>query len=84
MHVSTDSKATWGAWGAYAANKSITLPDGLGVMTVYAQYRDAASNVLELSDAIAAVAPPDLTAPVVTLSGASEGAWYRGAVQVTL
>ena len=69
MRFSLDGKATWSGWESYAAAKSLTLPGGLGAKTVYAQYRDAAGNVLELSDAIELVEPPDVTAPTIGMSG---------------
>ncbi|MDI6843109.1 MAG: cell wall-binding repeat-containing protein [Anaerosomatales bacterium] len=53
MRFSTDGGATWGDWQPYAASATVTLPSGDGTKTVTAQYRDAAGNVLELSDDIA-------------------------------
>jgi hypothetical protein len=43
---------TYGAWTAYSAAVAITLPPGDGVKTVRAEYRDAAGNVLALTDTI--------------------------------
>jgi len=54
MRFSTDAKATWSDWEAYAASTVLVLSPGAGTKTVYAQYRDAAGNVLELSDSIEA------------------------------
>jgi hypothetical protein len=84
MRFSTDGKASWSGWEAYAASRSTTLPGGLGAKTVYAQYRDAAGNVLELSDGIEVVAPADVIDPTISMTGAAEGKWYRSAVLVTL
>jgi surface antigen len=87
MRLSTDGKATWGNWQDYAAALSVTLPAGLGTKTVVIQYRDAAGNVLEMSDAIELVDTPiDDSAPTVVLGGtnASGSGGYRGAVVFTL
>ena len=84
MRFSTDDQDTWSGWETYAASRSITLPGGLGDKTVYAEYRDAAGNVLGLSDSIELVAPADVTDPTISISGAAEGKWYRSAVLVTL
>jgi len=86
MRFSTDAKATWSSWAAYAAVADLTLPSGAGSKTVWAQYRDAAGNVLELSDAIELiVAPPlDTTDPAVAATGVSPGAWLRSAALVML
>jgi hypothetical protein len=84
MRFSTDGKASWSGWETYAVAKALSLPAGLGAKTVYAQYRDAAGNVLELSDGIELTAPPDTTAPTIQASGVGEGSWQRSAVQVTL
>jgi hypothetical protein len=85
MRFSTNGKASWSGWAAYAATAPVTLPDGLGTKTVWAQFRDAAGNVLELSDDIKLVeGPADTTAPTVVGTGATEGAWFRTNVTVTL
>ena len=84
MRFSIDGKSTWSSWEPYAASKALTLPDGLGIKTVYGQYRDAAGNLLELSDAIELIAPPDVTLPTIGMSGVTHGAWHRAAVHVTL
>ena len=61
MRVSVDGGATWGAWGPYAADRMVTLPDGDGEKTVLAEYRDRAvpPNVRQLSDTITVQLPPD-------------------------
>ena len=87
MRFSTDGKATWSSWERLrSGSPTLTLPAGAGSKTVYAQYRDAAGNVLELSDAIELiVAPPlDTTDPTVAATGVSPGAWLRSAALVTL
>ncbi len=44
---------SWTAWQPYAASKAWKLKRGTGKKTVYAQYRDAASNVsAKASDSI--------------------------------
>jgi hypothetical protein len=83
MRFSVDGKASWSGWEAYAASRALTLPGGLGSKTAHAQYRDAAGNLLELSDAIEVV-PADTVAPTVQAAGVSDGAWQRTAVAVTL
>ena len=83
VRFSLDGKASWSVWGTYAVTKALTLPGSLGAKTVYAQYRDAAGNVLELSDAIELIAPPDTTAPTTVATGA-DALWHNAAVTVTL
>jgi hypothetical protein len=87
MRFSLNDKATWSAWASYAASTSLTLPSGPGTRTVYAEYRDAAGNVLALSDAIELVAsagptppPTPTTTPTLTLtlSGLTNGAVKLG------
>lgn len=85
MRFSTDGKSTWSAWTAYAGTAPLTLPDGVGTKTAWARFRDAAGNVLELSDDIELVeGPADVTAPTIQALGATDRAWYRIAVTVTL
>ena len=85
LRFSTDGRASWSGWFAYAAARPITLPAGPGVKTVYAQYRDVAGNVLELSDAIELVeVPVDGVAPSASASGVTAAGHYRSAVAVTL
>ncbi len=85
MRFSTDAGTSWSAWATYAATAPLTLPDGLGTKTAWAQVRDAAGNVLELADDIELVeGPADVTAPTVTAAGATAGAWYRTDRLVTL
>ncbi len=84
MRFSADGRTSWSAWEACAAAKTIALPAGLGTKTVFAQYRDAAGNLLELSDAIELVAPPDVVPPLITAGGVTEGGWYRAGLQVAL
>ena len=84
MRLSADGRTSWSAWEACAAAKTIALPAGLGTKTVFAQYRDAAGNLLELSDAIELVAPPDVVPPLITAGGVTEGGWYRAGLQVAL
>lgn len=45
MMISNDAAFTGGAWETYSASKSWTLSTGSGAKTVYAKFRDAASNV---------------------------------------
>ena len=84
MRFSLNAKADWSSWEAYAATRSLTLRAGLGSRSVVAQYRDAAGNVLELSDAIALVALPvvDSTPPVTMVHGV-DSAWHASSVAVT-
>lgn len=85
MRFSTDGKTTWSAWAGYATTAALTLPDGLGAKTVWAQFRDAAGNVLEISDDIELVdGPADVTGPTVTATGVTAGAWYRTGRSITL
>jgi hypothetical protein len=84
MRFSLDGEATWSSWEPYEPSTALTLPAGLGTKTVSVQYRDAAGNVCDLSDTITLIAPPDTTPPTVVASGVRQGAWYRGAVLVTL
>jgi len=83
MRFSVDGMATWTAWEDYAADKTISLPGGNGSKIVNAQYRDAAGNVLDLSQTIDLVSLPDLIPPTVTMTGATNQAWYRDSVRVT-
>lgn len=84
MRFSTDDKATWTDWAAYAAATTHTFGGGEGTKTLYAQYKDAAGNVAELSDTILYNGPvgPDTTPPVTTPSGADDR-WHSGPVTVT-
>ncbi|MDO9498080.1 MAG: hypothetical protein Q7J48_20420 [Nocardioides sp.] len=85
MRFSTDGKTSWSAWAGYATTAALTLPDGLGTKTVWAQFRDAAGNALELSDDIELVdGPADVTGPTVTATGVTAGAWYRTGRSITL
>jgi hypothetical protein len=85
MRFSVNGGASWGSWRPYASAAVLALTSGAGEKTVLAKYRDAAGNVLELSDAIT-FAPPsrDTTAPTVIAAGAVSGAWYNNARLVTL
>lgn len=47
-----DAGSGYGGWIAYADTSSVTIPAVSGSRTVWAQYRDDAGNVLELSDSI--------------------------------
>ncbi|MCE5204311.1 MAG: cell wall-binding repeat-containing protein [Actinomycetia bacterium] len=59
MRFSVDDTATWDAWRQYEESALLTLPEVEGEHTVFAQYRDAAGNSLELSDTITLeLAPP--------------------------
>jgi hypothetical protein len=51
MRFSNDG-STWSDWQAYAASITWTLAAGDGAQTVHGQFRDAAGNVTEASDAI--------------------------------
>ncbi len=70
---------TYGGWITYASTSAITLPASTGTKTVRAEYRDAANNVLSLSDTILL----DITAPTTTSSVLS-GQTYSGAQLFTL
>jgi hypothetical protein len=52
MRFSTDGGTTWTSWTGYAASYALRLPVGDGTKTVKAEYRDAAGNVLAVSDSI--------------------------------
>jgi len=85
LRFSLNDKVTWSPWASYATSTSLTLPSGLGTKTVYAQYRDAAGNVLELSDAIELVpsagpTPTPTITPTLTLglSGLEQGVLKLG------
>jgi hypothetical protein len=85
MRFSTNGKADWSAWTAYAASAPLAVPDGLGTKTAWAQFRDAAGNVLELNDDIELVeGPADTTPPTVQVIGVVDGAWYRTGLLVTV
>ena len=84
MRFSVDGKASWTGWEAYATAKALTLPGYSGIKIVYGQYRDEAGNVLELSDSIEVILPPDTTAPTISAGGVTEGAWRRASVLVRL
>jgi len=63
----------WTAWGAFQSPLTVQLTAGLGPKRVYVQVRDAAGkDSAVLSVATARGAAPDLSAPVVVLSGPVE------------
>lgn len=81
MRIAADG-VTYGAWVAYAAQKSITIPAVEGTRTVLVQYRDAALNTLACSDTIlydlatrdfswTEIAGPDRYATALAVSRAS-------------
>jgi beta propeller repeat protein len=55
---------SWTCWVPYAATYNLTLPSSAGVRTVYAQYADAAWNILRVSDTIRYTPPATLGTPV--------------------
>ena len=59
-----DAGGTWTSWEAFAAARAWTLPGADGTKTVEAEYRDAAGNVLSVSDGIVL----DTTAPQGTFA----------------
>jgi hypothetical protein len=87
MRFSVNGRATWSAWEQYAATKALSLPTGNGAKTVYAQYRDGASNAIERSDSITLAVPvvPSTSASVngVTYATGSTTPWLASA-SVTL
>jgi hypothetical protein len=60
MQFSTNG-TTWTAWGAYATTKSLKLPAGDGLKTVFVRFRDS-NNVV--SDSYSATIILDATRPV--------------------
>jgi hypothetical protein len=78
MRFSNDN-SVWSDWESYAASKSWDLTSGDGLKTVYAQFRDAAGNVLSDSDQI--TVQGDLPQGSFALSG---GATYATSTAVTL
>lgn len=60
----TDEAAA--AWGTFAATKSISLPDGDGLKTVYVKVRDDVGNE---AAAVSASITLDTAVPVVTITG---------------
>jgi len=79
MRVDQSGTGAYGAWIAYSASYSVTLPAGSGTKTVNVQYRDVAGNVLTLSDTIVL----DGTAPTGTMS-INNGAAYAATLAVTI
>lgn len=49
MRVSSDGGLTWGPWMEYAEDRSVTLPDEDGPVSLHVQYRDRAGNVRTLT-----------------------------------
>jgi hypothetical protein len=84
MRCSIDDKATWSDWESFAAAKSLTLPAGDGAKTVWAQYRDAAGNTVELSDQITLDSSGVLDSGAPTTTANADSLWHRSAVTVTL
>jgi len=64
MQFSNNASWGWSGWTAYSATAPWTLSTGSGNRFVYAQYRDAAGNVLQLVDVILL----DAIAPTGTMS----------------
>ncbi len=57
MRLSWDNTA-WSDWLPYAATYAVTLADGIGVQTIYAQFKDTAGNVsASVSDSITVPGP---------------------------
>ena len=79
MRYSVDGGSTWSSWTSYATSGSSTLTSGDGSKTVDAQFRDAADNVLSLSQSIAL----DTTAPTGTVS-INGGVAYTNSTAATL
>jgi len=54
MRISADGGTTWGEWVPYAAERTVTLPEGDGEKTVAVEYRDTAvpPNVRQITDTI--------------------------------
>lgn len=64
MRYSNDG-SSWSSWESYAASKTWNLTSGDGLKTVYAEFRDAALNVLSVTDNITLdQSPPASVAPV--------------------
>ena len=63
MRFSNDN-STWSDWQSFAASADWTLTKGDGVKTVYAEYKDVAGNVLDVTDTITL----DTTSPVGALA----------------
>jgi hypothetical protein len=86
MRFSIDGRVTWMEWRSYDPEVGLTLPPWDGTKTVYAQYRDQAGNMLELSDEIdlATGEAEDVTPPVTTISGVDDGDWCGTAVDIEL
>jgi LmbE family N-acetylglucosaminyl deacetylase len=78
MRFSNDG-STWSAWEPYAATKDWTLSSGDGAKTVSAQFKDAAANVLPLSDTITL----DSTLPTGSFA-IDAGALYTNTTAATL
>jgi len=70
---------SWSPWTPYAVSKPLTLSSGDGLKTGEAEYRDAAGNVLALSDTIEL----DANAPTGTMS-IEDGAVYTATTAVTI
>jgi len=67
MMISNDASFTGATWETYTASKSWTLTSGNGVKTVYAKFKDAASNVsVAVSDTITYSTEISATVPVTT------------------
>lgn len=74
----TNNGTGWGAWTAYAASTSVTLPSTDGTHTVSVQYRDKVGNVLTNSRDVAL----DVTPPSTVASYAA--GWQHGPVGVSV
>lgn len=79
MRFSTDNKATWTIWQAYAATKSLSLPSVEGLKTVHYQIKDKAGNTSEYSDQITL----DTSLPTGSIN-INSGAAYATQTSVTL
>ena len=77
MRFSNDG-LTYSGWEAYASAKSgWTLSSGDGLKTVYAQLKDEAGNIADVSDTITL----DKTSPIV--DGVADGGLYNADVTIT-
>ncbi len=68
----SNTDGDWPSWEAYDVAKSWTLSSGDGLKTVYAQYRDAAGNRLDVQDSITL----DSHAPATSLA-ARDSIWQN-------
>ena len=76
--VQNGSSTVWSAWRSYVATARVALRAPSGTKKVWAQYRDAAKNVLNASDTIVLRLPAVTPTISLKVSGLTSGAITLG------